>query len=57
MQNPVVLEDGFTYERAAIETWLVKHDTSPMTGLTLKSTKLISNANVVQLLAQLEGNE
>ena len=35
MKDPVSTVDGHTYERSAIEEWLVDHDTSPMTGLTL----------------------
>ena len=34
-------EDGFTYERKAIEKWLEDHDTSPKTGATLASKALI----------------
>ena len=33
--EPVKLSDGYTYERAAIESWLEKNDTSPMTGQLL----------------------
>eukprot|EP01083_Nonionella_stella_P267736 904608_1 len=32
MKNPVVLSDGHTYESTAVERWLLRHDTSPMTG-------------------------
>ena len=32
MTDPVITEDGFTYERSAIEHWLKDHDTSPKTG-------------------------
>lgn len=31
MFDPVVAEDGYTYERAAIEEWLINNHTSPMT--------------------------
>ena len=30
-RNPVVAEDGFTYERKAITEWMEKKETSPMT--------------------------
>ena len=33
--------DGFTYERSAIEQWLMNHDTSPATGVELESKQLI----------------
>ncbi|CAI5962389.1 unnamed protein product [Closterium sp. NIES-64] len=32
MRDPVITADGHSYERAAIEKWLMHHDTSPMTG-------------------------
>ena len=31
MGDPVVANDGHSYERAAIATWLATHDTSPRT--------------------------
>ena len=31
MGDPVVANDGHSYERAAIATWLATHDTSPQT--------------------------
>jgi len=44
MDDPVVMMDGMTYERHAIETWLSKgHTTSPLTGAELQSTMLIPN--------------
>ena len=39
----VALQDGFTYERAAITEWLRTKDTSPKTGATLESKTLIPN--------------
>lgn len=41
--DPVVAEDGITYERAAIESWFKNHDTSPLTNLKLNSKHLIPN--------------
>jgi ankyrin repeat protein len=43
MADPVITEDGFTYERSAIEHWLKDHDTSPKTGKKLKNKTLIPN--------------
>ena len=43
MTDPVSTEDGFTYERAALTEWLRTKDTSPKTGATLESKKLIPN--------------
>ena len=40
MRDPVMVCDGFSYERGNIEAWLAAHRTSPMTGLPLSSTAL-----------------
>lgn len=36
--DPVVAEDGFTYEREAISVWIRKTGTSPSTGATMGSS-------------------
>jgi len=41
MQDPVATADGHTYERRAIEKWLQRSDTSPMTGLVLPHKELM----------------
>ena len=42
MRNPVKCSDGFVYERAAIQEWLVsRRQTSPMTNLPLTNLTLI----------------
>ena len=41
--DPVVAADGHTYEREAIEMWLKKNLTSPMTGARLTSFLLYPN--------------
>ena len=38
MEDPVICSDGHSYERNAIEDWLVKHDKSPMTTETYKTS-------------------
>lgn len=43
MKDPVCTEDGHTYDRKAIETWLEDHDTSPKTGAKLQTKDLVSN--------------
>eukprot|EP00041_Stephanoeca_diplocostata_P032807 m.1062294 g.1062294 ORF g.1062294 m.1062294 type:complete len:890 (-) comp24214_c0_seq1:1361-4030(-) len=43
MRNPVCTCDGHTFERSAIEQWLIKKDTSPLTGLSLESRTLVPN--------------
>lgn len=55
-KDPVILEDGFTYERESITEWLTKHKTSPNTNRRVYSTKLIPNQslkNVVGLYQQI----
>ena len=52
MEDPVVLADGFSYERGEITKWLSKgKDTSPMTGAKLKHTFMTSN-QILKVLIQ-----
>ncbi len=53
MEDPVVAGDGYTYERSAIEAWLGKHGTSPMTHKPLANRELVPNMTMrvaIQLL-------
>ena len=50
MTDPVTTLDGFTYERAAITEWLRTKDTSPKTGATLESKKLIANHSLRSMI-------
>ena len=50
MTDPVTTLDGFTYEREAITEWLRKKDTSPTTGATLESKKLIPNHSLRSII-------
>jgi hypothetical protein len=44
MRDPVTLSDGHSYERRAIERWLLSgHSTSPMTGALLQDTTVVPN--------------
>ncbi|KAL6056360.1 Ubox domain containing protein [Balamuthia mandrillaris] len=43
MEDPVVAADGQCYERSAIEEWLQKNDTSPLTGAKLETKVLYPN--------------
>lgn len=43
MTDPVMDPDGNTYERAAIEAWLERNNTSPLTGNELTIGQLIPN--------------
>jgi len=43
MRDPVVCEDGHSYERCNIVRWFAKHTTSPLTGKKLRHTNIIPN--------------
>ena len=43
MVDPVIAADGKTYEKAAMERWLLHHTTSPCTGAALKHQRLVPN--------------
>ena len=45
--DPVLAADGKIYERAKIEEWLAKHDTSPATGEKMKDKVLTAASSVV----------
>jgi hypothetical protein len=49
MEDPVVADDGHTYERVAIEAWLKTRETSPLTNLTV-SQRLIPNGNLREMI-------
>jgi len=52
MRDPVIAEDGHTYEKDAIENWLEKSLTSPMTRQPISPAKLIPNLALKQLIDQ-----
>jgi hypothetical protein len=53
-RDPVVLSDGFTYERSAIQQWLdLGHRTSPMTNIELTNVDLTPNMVIKQALNEL----
>ena len=43
MHEPVCTSDGFTFEKVAIEEWLQKRSSSPLTGEPLNPAVLIPN--------------
>eukprot|EP00300_Choanocystis_sp_HF-7_P006000 c14418_g1_i1.p1 GENE.c14418_g1_i1~~c14418_g1_i1.p1 ORF type:complete len:617 (+),score=106.06 c14418_g1_i1:54-1853(+) len=43
MEDPVITDDGQTYDRESISRWFQEHDTSPLTGLRLPNKRLIPN--------------
>lgn len=54
MQDPVLTEDGHTYERECIQDWLKYRNTSPLTNIKLSSKKLIPNIALRKLIIELE---
>ncbi len=43
MDDPVVAADGYTYERLAIEEWVKRSSTSPLTNMPLPHSQLVTN--------------
>lgn len=43
MTDPVIADDGFSYERSKLKDWFLKSNISPMTGGELGSKNMISN--------------
>ena len=43
MIDPVMADDGNTYERVAIECWLETHDISPVTNELFTDKELMEN--------------
>ena len=43
MVEPVIAADGHTYERAALDEWLLQHVTSLVTGNFLPHTPIVPN--------------
>ena len=52
MEDPVVAADGFTSERSAIEEWLARHDTSPITREVLSTKASVRNFMARSLIAE-----
>jgi hypothetical protein len=53
MTQPVVLQDGYTYEKQAITNWLSRNNRSPMTNLPINNFQMIPNLIVTQLIREL----
>ncbi len=54
LRNPVMTVDGHLYDRARIEEWFQKHDTSPFTGEKLSDKTLTPRPDVKLRIKQLE---
>lgn len=55
MEDPVTTPDGNTYERKAIEEWLLNHDTEPLTKKKLTRDQLIPNRALKDLYETIVG--
>ncbi|NEJ83182.1 hypothetical protein GR268_42650, partial [Rhizobium leguminosarum] len=56
MEDPVIAQDGHTYERQAIKRWLdMGKRISPKTGARLLSTELIANYTMRSLIQDIKG--
>ena len=53
MVDPVILIDGHTYERKAIERWLTNNETSPKTNLLLVNKILIPNISIKVMIDEI----
>jgi hypothetical protein len=49
-KQPYIASDGYTYEKYAIDQWLLEHDSSPMTGLKLSHNILIPNLSIQSII-------
>ena len=55
MRDPVLASDGHAYERQAIECWIAKHLTSPIsprTGAPLETTTIVANHPLRSLIVE-----
>ena len=52
MENPVIAADGHSYERSAINAWLQKENTSPMTRETLANKTLMPNRTLKKVIRE-----
>ncbi len=53
-RDPVLAQDGHTYERDAIEEWIRKTGTSPITRQPISIQHLISNITVKKIVGSFE---
>ncbi|CAF1499813.1 unnamed protein product [Rotaria sp. Silwood1] len=53
-KDPVLAEDGHTYEREAIVQWIQNHGTSPLTRQLLRVNKLHSNFTIKKIVDEFQ---
>eukprot|EP01025_Chloroclados_australasicus_P024507 TRINITY_DN24576_c0_g2_i5.p2 TRINITY_DN24576_c0_g2~~TRINITY_DN24576_c0_g2_i5.p2 ORF type:complete len:194 (-),score=9.95 TRINITY_DN24576_c0_g2_i5:186-767(-) len=54
MREPVVATDGYTYDRTAIENWLLTQTTSPITNEQFHSLLLIPNRSIMGIIDEVQ---
>ena len=58
MRDPVVIEDGMSYERTAIQGWFTTHKTSPLTNAVVNTAVILPNTNLRNIIdLWLEGHK
>ena len=55
MTDCVIAADGYSYERAAITSWLQTSQQSPVTGQALSHKHVLRNINLKGVIMQLDG--
>ena len=50
LRQPVIAADGHTYEKTAIEAWLLQHNASPVTQLAFAHFCLVPNLSIRGLI-------
>lgn len=53
MREPVMMVDGYSYEKRAIQHWLTQSNRSPMTNLPLHDTRLIPNLKLLEIINEI----
>jgi serine/threonine protein kinase len=53
-RDPVMAQDGYTYERKAIEGWIQKNGTSPITKQKISLENLVPNHAIKKVIDQFE---
>jgi hypothetical protein len=56
MTDPVIAQDGYSYERTSIETWLTSHSTSPMDRSSIDDKRLYTNIALKTLIQEWKKN-
>ena len=52
MQDPVITSDGHSYDRINIINWFKHKSTSPVTGMLLNNTNVITNYTLKNIITE-----